>query len=51
MITKRDTVTIIVIFALGAIILAIAFSRGDPSSQDGLGHRVELPAAPEPPRH
>ena len=51
MITKRDTLAIVVILAIGAILIAIAYSRGNPSVQDGLGHSVTLPEAPVPPRN
>ena len=51
MITKRDSLTIVIILAIGVVLIAVAFSRGNPSAQDGLGHTVPLPAEPVPPRN
>jgi hypothetical protein len=51
MIDKRATLTIVVILAIGAVLIAIAYSRGTRSAQDGLGHTITLPVAPDPPRN
>ena len=51
MITKRATLMIVVILAIGAVLIAMAFSRGTRSVSDGLGHTITLPDAPVPPRN